>query len=309
MDNQGHVAHVEIKNLRECRIQLRPVDKRTVEYHELRDSIRAHGLWQPILIRPVTDSTFEVVDGFYRYNCCKELRYETVPCLIRKLSDKEVIIVQIQANAVRLETDPIDYAHQMWRIIKEDKEMTVAQMAHLIKKSPHWVRRILKITRLCSEVKIAVRRGQISITIAHEIAKVPSAIQKELLAQAMVIPTSDFLPIIRNRVRKFKEAIKTGRMEAYYRSFIEPVPHLRKMRDLVAEAKTPKEGASLLTRMKAETPMDGWRLCLNWVLHLDPDAVAEQKERLAKRHVIEEEQANLRKQDRENMRTGVKKHG
>ena len=50
--------------------------------------------------------------------------------------------------------------------------------------------------------------------------------------------------------------------------------------------------------------MDGWRLCLDWVLHLDPDAVAEQKARLAKRHVLEEEQADLRKQDRNNCRTG-----
>jgi ParB/RepB/Spo0J family partition protein len=301
MANQGSVAHIEIGSLRECKLQLRPVDKRTVGYRELRDSIKEHGLWQPILTRLASDGVYEVIDGFYRYNCCKELRLKTVPCLIRELTDKEVLVVQIQTNAVRLETDPIDFARQMWRMVKEE-EITVGQMAHMVKKSPTWVRKMLKITRLCGEVKTAVQRGEVTISVAHEIAKVPAAIQKELLPHAIVISAGDFLPIIRERVRQFKDAIKTGRMEAYYRSVIEPTPHLRKMKELRAELRTPTEGAHFLAQVCTETPMDGWRMCLNWVLHLDPDSIEAQKERLAKRRVWEDDQAELRKQDRRNMK-------
>lgn len=304
MDDQSKVARIKLAQLRECRVQLRPVDKRTVEYRELRDSIKAHGLWQPILVRPASDGTFEVVDGFYRYNCCKELRYKTIPCLIRELTDKEVLVVQIQANAVRLETDPIDYARHLWRIIKEDNAMTVGQVAHVVKKSPTWVRRMLKITRLCSEAGTAVRRGQLSITIAHEFAKLTAPLQRELLAQALVIPTVEFLPIIRARVKKFREAVKNGSMEAYYRSFVEPVAYLRKMKHLKTELKNPTRGATLALRMGLETPMDGWNLCLKWVLHLDPDAVATQKKKLAFRHDQDVKQAELRKQDRETSTTG-----
>ena len=302
MSNQGLVKHIELPHLRECRIQLRPVDKRTMEYKELLDSIKEHGLWQPILVRPVADDMFEVVDGFYRYNCCKELRCKTIPCLIRELTDLEVMIVQIQANAIRLETDPIDFAHQMWRIIKEERQMSIGEMAYMVKKSPAWVRRMLKITRLCPEVNAAVRRGELALSVAYEISRVPSVIQKELLPQAVVTSASDFLPIIKKRVRQFKEALKTGRMEDYYSSLIEPVPHLRKMKKLRAELKTPTEGAHLLVRTGAETPMDGWRMCLDWVLHLDPDSVKEQKERFAKRQIWEDEQTKLRKQDRINLR-------
>lgn len=302
MDDKGSVAHIDISFLRECKIQLRSVDKRTVEYRELKDSIKEHGLWQPILIRPAPKDMFEVVDGFYRYNCCKDLRLGTIPCLIRELTDREVMIVQIQTNAVRLETDPIDFARQMWRIIKEEGEMTVGQMAYTVKKSSDWVRSMLKITRLCSEVSTAVQRGEVSISVAHELAKVPPKIQKELLTRAVVFSATDFLPIVRGRVRKFKDAIKTGRMEDYYRSLIDPVPHLRKMRELRAELGSPTEGARFLTQMDVKTPMDGWRMCLNWVLHLDPDSIEEQKERLSKRREWEDEQAELRKQDRKNMR-------
>ena len=301
MNDQVRMACIEISNLRECKLQLRPVDKRTVEYRELRDSIKEHGLWQPILVRPVSDEMFEVIDGFYRYNCCKELRLKVIPCLIRKLTNREVMVVQIQANAVRLETDPIDFARQMWRIIRKE-EMTVGEMAHVIKKSAAWVRKMLKITRLCDEVMAAIRRGEVTISVAHEIAKVPAAIQKELLPQAVVTTAKDFLPVIKRRVRQFKDAIKTGRMEDYYRSVIEPMPHLRKMKELRAELKTPAEGVHFLVQVSAETPMDGWRMCLNWVLHLDPDSIEEQKERLAKRRIWEDEQAEIRKQDRMNMR-------
>jgi ParB/RepB/Spo0J family partition protein len=308
MVDSGKVAHIDLGCLRECKIQLRPVDKRTVEYRELRDSIKEHGLWQALLVRPSTNGYYDVVDGFYRYNCCKELRHSTAPCLIRELSDKDVLAVQIQANAVRLETDPVDFARQMWRIIKEEGEMSVGQMARLVKKSPSWVRQMLKISRLCPEVSTAVRRGDMSLSVAHEIAKVPASIQKELLPQAVIIPTSEFLPVIRARVRQFKEAIKTGRMTDYYASFIEPVPHLRKMKELCAEQRKATVGAELLVRMDVKTPMDGWCLCLDWVLHLDPDAVVEQKERLATRHVLEEEQANLRRQDRENLKLETEKH-
>jgi ParB/RepB/Spo0J family partition protein len=303
MDDKGKLADIHMTQLRECRMQLRSVDKRTVEYRELKDSIKEHGLWQPILVRPVSGSgNYEVVDGFYRYNCCKELRLESIPCLIRELTDKEVLIVQIQTNAVRLETDPIDFARQIWRIIKGEGEMTVGQMAYMVKKSSGWVRQMLKITRLCVEVSTAVQRGEVSITVAHEIAKVPPQIQKELLTQAVVLSSTDFLPIVKGRVRQFKDAIKTGRMEDYYRSLIEPVPHLRKMKELRAELKTLMEGAHFLIQMNAKTPMEGWRMCLDWVLHLDPDSIEQQKERFVKRRVWEDEQAVLRKQDRKNMR-------
>ena len=43
-------------------------------------------------------------------------------------------------------------------------------------------------------------------------------------------------------------------------------------------------------------------MCLNWVLHLDPDSIKKQEESFAKRRIWEDEQADLRKQDRENMR-------
>jgi ParB/RepB/Spo0J family partition protein len=303
MSNDNQLAYIKTSNLRLSRIQLRNVDKRTVEYRELRDSIQAHGVWQPILVRPTeTDGIFEVVDGFHRYNCCKELSLETIPCLVRDLTDNQVIVVQIQTTAVRLEAQPIEYARQLWRIIGEDRSLTIAELSRAVKKSPRWVSKMLHIRRLCNEAETAVDRGELSITIAHELAKLPEGMQRELLPQSIVMTVMDFLPIIQGIVRRFKTAIKAGNMKKYYRSLIDPVPHFRKMVELKTELKLPTAGSGLINKLKLKTSMEGWKACLEWVLHLDPDAIKAHAAKTVKCREQIERKAELRKQDRKNLR-------
>ena len=302
MATNNQLAFIEIMYLRLCRIQLREVDKRTVEYRELRDSISEHGVWQPILVRPVGNGLYEVVDGFHRYHCCKELRVTAIPCLVRDLTDSEVLVVQIQTTAVRLEADPIEYGRQLWRIINEDRTMTVAELARAVKKSPVWVNKMLRLRKLCPQAKTAMERGQMAVTIAHELAKLPDKMQRKLLPQAIVLPVTDFLPVLVGIIRKFKHSLKTGSLKDYYRSLIEPVPHLRKMTELRAELKLPTTGSGLITRLKFKTPLEGWRACLEWVLHLDPDAVKAHEDKTVKCHIEAERNTELRMQDRKNRR-------
>jgi ParB-like chromosome segregation protein Spo0J len=227
---------------------------------------------------------------------------ETIPCLVRELTDSQVLAVQVQTTAVRLEAEPVEYGRQLWRIIKEDRAMTVAELAKAVKKSPVWVNKMLHLRRLCPQAKTAVERGQVSVTAAHELAKLPDKMQRKLLPQAIVLPVTDFLPVVVGVIRKFKHALKTGRMKDYYRSLIEPVPHLRKMAELRAELKLPTTGSGLITRLKLKTALDGWRACLDWVLHLDPDSIKAHEDKTLKCQAEVERDAELRKQDRKNRR-------
>jgi len=253
-------------------------------------------------VRPAGNGLYEVVDGFHRYNCCKELRMASIPCLVRDLTDSEVLVVQVQTTAVRLEAEPVEYGRQLWRIINEDRTMTVAELARAVKKSPVWVNKMLRLRKLCPQAKAAVERGQVAVTVAHELAKLPDKMQRKLLPQAIVLPVTDFLPVVVGIIRKFKHALKTGSMKDYYRSLIEPVPHLRKMTELRAELKLPTAGSSLITRLKMKTPLEGWRACLDWVLHLDPDAVKAHEDKNLKCQAEVERNAELRMQDRKNRR-------
>jgi len=89
---------------------LRPVNRGSVEYLELRDSLAAVGFLNSICVRPSKrkPGKVEVVDGLYRYTAAKELDLPAAPCIVKyNLTDQDVLAAQIQANALRPETTPV----------------------------------------------------------------------------------------------------------------------------------------------------------------------------------------------------------
>src|SRR5690606_37573841 len=92
-----------------CPIQLRPVRKETLEFRELKRSIENLGVLNSILVRPV-EGRMEVVDGSHRFAACRDLRLERIPAIVKELTDREVHLCQIQANASHVATSPVEYA-------------------------------------------------------------------------------------------------------------------------------------------------------------------------------------------------------
>jgi len=107
----------------------------------MRDSIASEGFWNSISVRPAKeDDRYEIIDGLFRYTCACDLGLESMPCIIkRNVSDDAVLAAQIQANAIRPETKPVEFARQMKQILTRRPEMTFDELAHLIHKSPSWV--------------------------------------------------------------------------------------------------------------------------------------------------------------------------
>ena len=80
------------------------MDRESVEYLELRDSVGPQGFLNSIACahRPGKPGTYEVVDGLYRYTAACELRLPALPCIVKhSLTDEDVLAIRIQANAVR----------------------------------------------------------------------------------------------------------------------------------------------------------------------------------------------------------------
>ena len=97
MDDKTEFLPVAV--LREPKNKLRIVDKESVAYLELRDSIRDHGILQPLLVRPV-EGGYEIIEGLYRIRVPRRVGLEKVPCIIREATDDEVLVLQLQANAI-----------------------------------------------------------------------------------------------------------------------------------------------------------------------------------------------------------------
>jgi len=262
---------------------LRVVNRSTVEYLELRDSIAEKGFFNSLCVRPSKrkPGKYEVVDGLYRYTVGCELRLLTLPCIVKhNLTDEDVLAAQIQANALRLETTPVEYARQLRKIMAATDSMTMVELSTRIHKNPEWISHQLALLDLTKVAQVAVDRGEISLVAGYALARVPRRRQGYYLELAKTMPAKEFLPIVAAFVKKHRENINQGKWDDFEAEF-QPVPHLRNLKEVLAEYREHRIGG--LTGMDCKTPVDAWYLALQWALHLDEESVNEQRERVLQR--------------------------
>jgi ParB/RepB/Spo0J family partition protein len=279
---QDEARNIPLTDLVEPRIVLRLVDRDSVEYLELRDSLADKGFLNSICVRPYTPlgaDKYEIVDGLYRYNCAKDLQRSTVPCIIKHgLTDDDVIALQIQANAVRPETTPTEYARQLKKIMSHRPGITEPELANLIHKNPRWVKDMLGLLRLQLPLQRAVDRGEIVLGNAYYLAKIPRAYRKEFEEQAKLLPVKEFTALAAAFIKRYSEAVRQGKLEALYTADFTPVAYLRGLKEVQAEYERREQAALHLTAAKCESPLEAWYLAMQWMMHLDPASVEQQRQ-------------------------------
>lgn len=260
------------KDLVPCPIQLRPVRKHTLEYEEVKDSIKVHGVLVTLLVR-VKDGQLEVVDGAHRLAIAMDLRLDTVPCMVRKITDHDVHYIQVAANAARVETRVADYAHRLWKIIEFDKSLTLNEVAHALHKNVDWLKRILGLVELCPQANEALKEHQLSVSAAIEIAKLPFGIQNDMLNLAGSIPATEFIELARQKVRAVRSHRLNDDLEEKAQVRNDLKPELRLCRTLAEEWANPSMAASVIIKTGAESPVEIWQAALSYALCVDPDSL------------------------------------
>ena len=269
---------------------LRVVNRESVEYLELRDSIAAQGLLNSICVRPSPrrPGYYEVVDGLYRRTAAVELRLPALPCVVKHgLTDEAVLAIQIQANALRPETTVVEYARQIKRIMdaiaaRENRDATLAGVSNLIHKSPEWIRQQLGLLELRRDIQKAVERGEIPLQSAYMLAKLPRTRQVQFIDLAKTAPAREVAPLIAGLVKRIQEDARQGKLHDFCRDF-EPVAYLRPLKEVLAEYREHRLGGLTVTTAGCKTPVDGWYLALQWALRLDEESVREQREKILAR--------------------------
>jgi ParB/RepB/Spo0J family partition protein len=278
------------------KIQLRPVRKKTVDYHELLYSVKKDGILQPILVRPSGDA-YEVVEGNWRRSAAIDAGLETIPCLVRKFTDDEVMLIQLKANAIRPATTKSEYAVRLQKIMK-DKEYTVSEMVRLLNKDAKWIRRMLRLNNLDANTRRMVDRGEIQITNAYQLAKLPEVMRAKFIPQAVTLPTKEFSEYCRMALKDWREFCQKDKMGwSDYKSG-HVVGFLRQKKELDDEVRTRDAARRVLKATDANTPMDGWRACMAWLLHLDPESVSTQEFAKEGHSGRRQKMSDLRKQNR-----------
>jgi ParB/RepB/Spo0J family partition protein len=143
---------------------------------ELAASIQAHGLAQPITVRPLAadllgQKTFQIIAGERRYRAISQiLKWETAPCLVREMSDEEASAVMLAENTGRQDLNPIEEANAYYERI-ERFSWSVEQVAEVAGVSVDLVKRRLTLRNLADDIRGLVATGQLPIGHAEAMVR------------------------------------------------------------------------------------------------------------------------------------------
>ena len=173
------------------------------DLNELAETIRKSGVYQAILARP-KDDRLEIVFGARRYRASQLAGRETIPALVREMSDAEVLEAQLVENLQRRDVHPMEEAEGYKRLLGlTEPTYTVEQIAAKVGKTPSYIATRLKLTDLCDEVAAEFYRNHIGVGHALLLAKLPANMQalgitacfKEVYTSGADKPARILLPV------------------------------------------------------------------------------------------------------------------
>lgn len=279
---------IRIEDLIDPPLVLREVDQTGVEYAELRDSLRRLGFLNSICVRPCKRAIekWEIVDGRWRVTAAREVRISLVPSIIKQgLTDKDVLAMQIIANAQRPTTAPTAFARQIKRLLSSKEGMTQAELCRLLNKEPRWVRKMLGVANL-AKMKIyrsAIDRGELSLEAAYCLSRLPQFFWSQFFTDACVRPLREFRSTLMTTLREYRAQIYAGKLNLRNNTPIKTQPFLRTLTEIISEIENGRIGPLQIAAHGYATPMAGWKAALEWMAHLDPESCERQRRVILKR--------------------------
>lgn len=147
---------------------------------ELTESVREKGVLEPLLVRPlgVTGEAFEVAAGARRFRAAKAAKLVQVPCMVREMSDAELLEVALLENVVRHDISALDEGDAYRALVKEHG-YTVEQLVEKTGKSRTVVFARMKLASLEGEGRKLLTVGKLSASVAELVARLPTAKAQE----------------------------------------------------------------------------------------------------------------------------------
>jgi ParB family chromosome partitioning protein len=118
---------------------------------ELSDSIKAQGVIQPIVLRPIGDDRYEIIAGERRWRAAQLAGIEKIPAVIRTVDDESALAMSLIENIQREDLNPLEEATALQRLI-DDFQFTHQEVADAVGKSRSAVTNTLRLTQLALPV-------------------------------------------------------------------------------------------------------------------------------------------------------------
>jgi ParB family transcriptional regulator, chromosome partitioning protein len=171
---------------------------------ELSDSIRMHGLIQPITVRYLGEDRYELVSGERRLRATRMAGIGVIPAYIREVNDDDMITFALIENLQREQLNPIEIAVGYKRLI-EECELTQEEVAQRVGKNRTTVTNMLRLLNLPPTIQSALKRGQITTGHARALISVDdTSLQDRLLNKTIEDDYS---------VRQIEDAVRNASMK------------------------------------------------------------------------------------------------
>lgn len=153
---------------------------------QLADSIREHGVLQPILVRPIGNTTtYEIIAGERRFKACQMAGLNELPVIIKSIDDSTMMEIALIENLQREDLNPIEEAKGYDDLIKTHG-MTQDRVAKVIGKSRSAIANSLRLLSLPAEIIELVKKGLLSTGHAKALLSLTDEEQMIILARKTV---------------------------------------------------------------------------------------------------------------------------
>lgn len=143
---------------------------------ELADSIRAQGVMQPIVVRPLGEARYEIIAGERRWRAAQLAELDTIPAVIREVTDEVALALALIENIQRENLNSVEEALALKRLLDEF-ELTQQQVADAVGKSRAQVANLLRLLALDPEVQTLLERGDLDMGHARALLALSGAQQ------------------------------------------------------------------------------------------------------------------------------------
>jgi ParB family chromosome partitioning protein len=151
--------------------------------NELAASIKAQGLIQPIVVRPLGHGRYEIIAGERRWRAAQLAELAEVPCVVRDVPDQATVAMALIENIQREDLNPLEEAGALKRLIDEF-HLTHQQAADAVGRSRAAVTNLLRLLELPRDIKELLENRQLEMGHARALLTLPSAQALKLARQA-----------------------------------------------------------------------------------------------------------------------------
>ncbi|MDZ7769552.1 MAG: ParB/RepB/Spo0J family partition protein [Woeseiaceae bacterium] len=180
-DGGDQLKNIPVEFLQRGRYQPR-MDMRQDTLEDLARSIKAQGVVQPIVVRPIgqgegRDARYEIIAGERRWRAAQIAELDDIPAIIRTIPDEAAIAMSLIENIQRENLNPLEEARALDRLIREF-ELTHQQAADSVGRSRAAVSNLLRLLELGDKIKPLLEERQIEMGHARALLSLSSATQQ-----------------------------------------------------------------------------------------------------------------------------------